>query len=170
MSITIKPSPAKPGVTFCPPRLRRRAIRERNRPKIRKRHQPAIVPLRITALKVLDDPLGVRLAQHPVSNIRERLRGALAGGQVLEQRGPGRGRRRGNRHAHDVAGGEREAGRREVVRVVRVPLVPGVVRGLPVALDVPVDAGLQYRGGTGVPVDADPLCEGGAWSARIENL
>lgn len=58
-----------------------------------------------------------------------------------------------------MAGREGQLRRVEVVRVVRVPLVPGIV-GDGGPLHVPVDAGLEDRGGARVAVDADPLCVG----------
>lgn len=123
-----------------------RAVGERDTVKVDKGNQAA------AARKVLDDPLGVVLAQL-VRLGRERVRDGLAGGLVLEGDGTGFHGACIGGHGDGVAGGNRKAG--EGVGIVRVPLVPGV-EGDAAAAGVEVDAGLEDGGRAGVSVDADP--------------
>lgn len=119
--------------------------------KVSKRHQ------RPVGLKVFNDPLGIVLAQIAVHAAGEGVGDSLALGHILDS-----GRASGlagciNGDPDRVASGDGDAA--EVVRVVGVPLVPGV-EGDRAALDAEVDAGLQDGRAAGVTVDTDP--SGGA--------
>ena len=130
------------------PALHRRRTRESHRAKVCKRH------LRPPRVKVLDDPLGVVLAERTQAGlVAERVRDALASGVVGDLGRAAGFATRGHGHGDGVPG--READAAEVVRVVRVPFVPCVVsdRG---AGSGPVDAGLEDCGAAGVAVDSDP--------------
>ena len=87
---------------------------ERDAPEVGERHEAA------ARGEVLDDPLRVVLAERGLA--RERVRDGLACGLVRDRRRAARLGRRGHGHLDGVARGEADA--REVVRVVRVPLVP----------------------------------------------
>lgn len=115
--------------------------------EVSKRHQ------RPVGLKVLDDPLGIVLAQVAVHTTSEGVSDSLALGHVLDSRRASGLAGRINGDPDRVASGDGDAA--EVVRVVGVPLVPGV-EGDRAALDAEVDAGLQDGGAAGVTVDTDP--------------
>lgn len=87
------------------------------------------------------------------------MRDLLARGQVLERGDAGRLGGRVDLHVDGVARADLKVG--EGVRVVRDPLVPGVVG----AVAVEGDARLQDGRAAGVPVDSDPGRGGGAASA-----
>lgn len=106
-----------------------------NTPKVRERHQ------RAPALKVLNNPLGISLAQGPErALVAERVADALARGQVLDCGRAGREAGGFDGRADAVAGLDGEAG--EGVAVVGVPFVPGFVGGFG-AFDEELDAGLE---------------------------
>ena len=120
-------------------------------------------------LEVLDDPLGVVLAERGLAG--ERVRDGLARAHVRDlRRAAGLGRR-GDGDGDGVAGGEGDA--REVVGVVGVPLVPGcaamtlarsrsrepwvlTIVGHARARDGEVDTGLENRSVAGITVNTDP--------------
>lgn len=118
----------------------RRAVGEGDAVKVHKGDQAA------ARREVLDDPLGVVLAQL-VRLGRERVRDRLAGRRVLERHGARADGAGVGRHHDAIARRDGEA--REGVRVVRVPLVPGV-EGHAAAAGVEVDTGLEDRCGAGV--------------------
>lgn len=115
--------------------------------KVGKRHQ------RTVGLKVLNDPLGVVLAQIAVHTTIEGVGFRHAGGQVLNRRGASGQAGRINGDLDRVASADGDAA--EVVCVVGVPLVPSV-EGDRAALDAEVDTGLEDGGAAGVTVDTNP--------------
>ena len=107
---------------------------------------------RLAVLEVLDDPLGVRLAQRG-RLAGEGLRDRLARRLVLDDGGAVGGRGRRHDHGDGVAGVDGDVGKR--ARRGRPPLVHGAVLCHAV-LDGEEDARLQDGALAGVAVDADP--------------
>jgi hypothetical protein len=115
--------------------------------KVSKRHQ------RTARLKVLNDPLGVVLAQIAIHTTIEGVCDRLAGVMVSDSRSASSIAARINADRDGVASVDGDAA--EVVCVVGVPLVPSVV-GDRAALDAEVDTGLEDGGAAGVTIDTDP--------------
>lgn len=108
---------------------------EANRAKVGERHE------RRSALKVLDNPFGVRLAKRAGRTlVAESVADTLAGGQVLDGSRAGCETGGFDSRLDRVAGLDGEAA--EGVAVVWVPFVPGFVGGLG-AFDEELDAGLE---------------------------
>lgn len=106
------------------------SIGEGDSSKVGERNESAVL------LKVLDDPLGVGLAQSACSATREGVRHRLAGSEVVDRGGAGGGRCGVHGYFDHVSGGDGDA--LEIVGILRVPLVPGGERGHAI-LDAEVD-------------------------------
>lgn len=106
----------------------------------------------VILLEVLDDPLGIVLAQITINTTGEGVGNGLASGDVVNGSSTGGLGGGVNSDLDHITGGDSEV---KVVGIVGVPLVPGI-KGSGAALDAEVDTGLQDGSVASVTVNTDP--------------
>lgn len=107
---------------------------------------------RVILLEVLDDPLGIVLAQVTVNTTGEGVGNRLASGNVVNGGSTGGLGGGVNSDLDHITSRDSEV---KVIGIVGVPLVPGIKRS-GAALDTEVNTGLQDSSVAGVTVNTDP--------------